>query len=143
MNKRELVKRLPHAQPFIFIEKVLEIDKGRSIRALKNVTAGEEVLGAGRGSVQFFPFVLLVEAMAQASGLVLEAEEIEMAFLTMINDAHHIKPARAGDTLIIESELVKKFPPLYVFKASVAVDGEVIATAEIMLTSVAKGGAIR
>ncbi|MBF0457327.1 MAG: 3-hydroxyacyl-[acyl-carrier-protein] dehydratase FabZ [Nitrospirae bacterium] len=134
MNKQELVNRLPHAAPFIFIEKVLTIDKGQRIKALKTVTAGEEVIGTS-GS---FPFVLLVEAMAQASGLILEAEEIEMAFLTMINDAHHIKPAVAGDVLIIESELTKKFPPLYVFRARVSVEGEVISSAEITLTSVNK-----
>ncbi|MBF0556785.1 MAG: hypothetical protein HQK96_19905 [Nitrospirae bacterium] len=139
MNKEELVKRLPHGAPFIFIEKVLAIDKGQRIKALKTVTAGEEVINAGDGAPQqAFPFVLLVESMAQASGLVLEAEEIEMAFLTMINDARHIKPAMAGDILIIESELTKKFPPLYVFRASISVDGEIIAMAEITLTSITR-----
>ncbi|MEO5360661.1 MAG: hypothetical protein H7843_09450 [Nitrospirota bacterium] len=146
MNKHELVKRLPHTEPFIFIEKVLEIEKGQRIKALKAVTSGEEVLNTSAGSVgqQCFPFVLLVEAMAQASGLVLEAEEIEMAFLTMINDAHHVKSAVAGDVLIIESELIKKFPPLYIFSANVSVDGQTISTAEITLTSITKrSGQIR
>ncbi|WP_420265321.1 hypothetical protein [Candidatus Magnetominusculus dajiuhuensis] len=143
MNKEELVKRLPHGAPFIFIEKVLAIDKGQRIKALKTVTGGEEAINWGGDGQQSFPFVLLVEAMAQASGLVLEAEEIEMAFLTMINDAHHVKPAMAGDVLIIESELTKKFPPLYVFRAKVSVDGEIISSAEITLTSVPRAATSR
>ncbi|MBF0515604.1 MAG: beta-hydroxyacyl-ACP dehydratase [Nitrospirae bacterium] len=141
MTKRELVRRLPHGGPFIFIDKVLEIDKGRRIKAVKTVTADEEILSVcdsngGNSAHHGFPFVLLVEAMAQASGLILEAEAIEMAFLTMINDAQHIKPANAGDVLIIESELSKKFPPLYIFRAKVGVEGQSIASAEITLTSV-------
>ncbi|MCG6553862.1 MAG: beta-hydroxyacyl-ACP dehydratase [Candidatus Magnetominusculus sp. LBB02] len=134
MTERQMITHLPHSMPFIFIEKVLEIDTGRYIRAAKAITAGEEVISASEA--KHFPFTLLVEAMAQASGLLLETEQIEMAFLTKINGARHIKPAAAGDVLIIESELIKKFPPLYVFSAKTSVEGLAVAEAEITLTTV-------
>ncbi len=124
---------LPHSYPFVMLDKIVEFEEGKSITCLKNVSGGEEFFrGHFRGN-PLMPGVLIIEAMAQASGLVLGTEKSN-AYLTRIKDAVFRKPVVPGDQLIVRSILIQKFHPLYVFEAIASVGNEEAAAAEITLT---------
>ncbi len=79
------------------------------------------------------PGVLIIEAMAQASGLIIDSGHPTAAYLSRVNDARFKKTVTPGDQLVIESEIIHEFPPLYLFKVVAYVRDEVAASAEITL----------
>jgi len=127
---------LPHSYPFVLIDKIIEIESGKRIVCLKNVTLNEEFfLGHFRDN-PVVPGVLIIEAMAQASGLIVGAGSgvAVAAFLAGVRDARFRKLVVPGDQLIVKSALVKDFMPLYVFEAAAYVRDAIVAEAEITLT---------
>lgn len=124
---------LPHSYPFLLIDKVVKIEKGRWAVCLKNVSINEEFF---RGHFQHnpvMPGVLVLEAMAQAAGLSLDLTENAKAFLARIDAAKFRRAVVPGDVLVINAELIHKLDPLYVFDAKVYVNNIVAAEAEITL----------
>ena len=69
MDITEIKKRLPHRYPFLLIDRVVELDPGKRILAYKNITANEEVFNGHFPNVPIFPGVMIIEAMAQAAGV--------------------------------------------------------------------------
>jgi len=126
---------LPHAYPFVFIDRIVEYEKGRRIVSLKNVTIDEEILRSF-SNYQAIPAYIVIEAMAQASGLLVSDPVPKMAYLSMIKDARFLKPVMPGDRLIIESSLVHKLPPFYLFQCRTFVSDEMVSEAEITLSLV-------
>jgi beta-hydroxyacyl-ACP dehydratase FabZ len=124
---------LPHSYPFIFIDRILEVKEGVSITCLKNVTINEEFLSGHFKENPVMPGVLIIEAMAQASGLII-ATERKGAYLTRVKDARFKNLVMPGDQLIIKASLIQKFFPMYVFEVEAFVNDEVVSEAEITLT---------
>ncbi|HMK60004.1 MAG TPA: 3-hydroxyacyl-ACP dehydratase FabZ [Dissulfurispiraceae bacterium] len=123
---------LPHSYPFILIDRIIEREHGKRIVCIKNVTLNEDFIqGQFMGNV-FMPGLLVIEAMAQASGLIVGTER-HAAFLVSIRDAGFARAVQPGDQLTIKSELIKDFSPQYIFEASAEVQGVRVANAELTL----------
>ena len=124
---------LPHAYPFLMIDKIVELEENKRVVCLKNVSGNEEFfIGHFKGN-PVMPGVLIIESMAQASGLIIGSGKPAVMYLSRVNDARFKKAVMPGDQLIIKSSLVHKFHPLYVFEAAVYVNDMVVSEAEITL----------
>jgi len=121
---------LPHAYPFLMIDRVCDLQDGQKAVCIKNVSSGEEF----SCSSEFFPSVYIVEAMAQTSGLILGHGRGGHAWLSMIRDVEFSGHARAGDCIVITSSLYHELPPLYMFSVRAEVLGRVVASGEITLS---------
>jgi 3-hydroxyacyl-[acyl-carrier-protein] dehydratase len=128
---------LPHGLPFRFVDRILELTPGARIVAVKNVTANDPHLAAHFPGDPLMPGVLLVEAMAQAAGLLLPAGA--SAVLAQIKEARFRRPAVPGDSLRLEAERVGALGSLHRFSARVTIEGQMAAEAEIVL-AVTTGG---
>lgn len=125
---------LPHSYPFVLIDKIIERKEGKSIICLKNVTFNEDFFQGHFRDNPIMPGVLIIEAMAQASGLIISAEQPSSAFLGRVGEARFKRAVVPGDQLIIKASLIKEFRPLYVFEVSAQVQEVIVAEAEITLT---------
>src|SRR3989344_2672502 len=122
MEIDEIKKYLPHRYPFLLVDRVIHFELGVSITAIKNVTINEPFF---QGHFPFFPVmpgVLIVEAMAQAAGLLTlktigeEFTEDNLFFFAGIDNARFKKTVRPGDQLEITVEILHKRPRLWKFK---------------------------
>lgn len=123
---------LPHSHPFVLVDRILEREEGRSIVCLKNVTFNESFIQGHFRNDPVMPGVLIIEAMAQASGLIMDKGD-KGASLSRVNDARFRAAVRPGDRMVIKSELVHEFKPLYVFDVRAYVCDEIVSSAEITL----------
>ena len=131
-----VLEHLPHRYPFLLIDRIREIELGKRIVALKNVTINEPFFQGHFPSRPVMPGVLLVEAMAQTAGaLVLDFLGDEHAgklvFFMSIDKARFRKPVVPGDTVHIKVKLTNKRAPVWKYWAEAHVDGKKVAEAEI------------
>ena len=123
--------RLPHGIPFRFVDRVLELIPGERVVALKNVTANDQYMQAHFPGNPIMPGVLLLEAKAQTSGLLLP--EGSSALLAQIKDARFRRPVIPGDQVRIEAKAVAEFGGLHRFAVRASVNGASVAEGEIVL----------
>ena len=127
---------LPHRYPFLLIDKVLELKKGKSIIALKNVTCNEPFFQGHFPKYKIMPGVLIIEALAQTGGVLLydslPEPETKLVFLSKINNAKFRRPVMPGDQLILEVELLKLKSRFGYIKGKAFVDDQIVVEAEIM-----------
>lgn len=132
----EICRFLPHRYPFLFVDRVVELQKGKSIVGLKNVTVNEPFFQGHFPGKKIMPGVLIVEAMAQCGGVLLYHSltnpERKFVVLSKIEQARFRRPVVPGDTLRLEVELLKLRQRFCQLKALALVGGEVVAEAEIM-----------
>jgi 3-hydroxyacyl-[acyl-carrier-protein] dehydratase len=131
-----ILKALPHRFPFLLVDGVLELDKGKSIVAQKNVSFNEPFFSGHFPSDPVMPAVLQVEALAQASCILVAlsfAEESagKRPAFAGISEARFRKPVRPGHVLILKAELEKYRRGFAVLKTRAEIDGEVVAEAGI------------
>ena len=137
MSVTEIMKYLPHRYPFLLLDKVIECKRGDAITAIKNVTVNEAFFQGHFPDTPVFPGVLILEALAQASGvLVLSDPEMrpsqESLFLFVgIENARFKRPVVPGDQLRLESKLTRMKRNYGVFDTSAYVDDELAASAEL------------
>jgi 3-hydroxyacyl-[acyl-carrier-protein] dehydratase len=136
MDIKEILEHLPHRYPFLLVDRVLELEPGQRILALKNVTMNEPFFQGHFPGRPVMPGVLLVEAMAQAAGaLVLDHLGDEHAgklvFFMSIDKARFRKPVVPGDTVHFHVKLANKRPPVWKYWAEAMVEGKKVAEAEI------------
>jgi len=125
---------LPHRYPFLMIDRVLEIQGNQRAVAVKNVTINEPFFQGHYPGHPIMPGVLIVEAMAQLSGILLGrnlARTGKVAVLLAIDKVRMRKPVRPGDRLIIEAESLRIRPRVGHCKCTARVDGELTTEAEI------------
>lgn len=132
-DSRRLINSLPHAYPFVMIDRVVETGEKNRMVCLKNIPFNEEWCTGYMDNGMVFPPVLIIEAMAQTSGLIIGGGRGGMAYLSSIRDARFLQPAVPGDQLIITSILMHELPPLYAFEARVEVRGQIVSEADITL----------
>jgi len=129
---------LPHRYPFLLVDRVIELDAGKSIVAIKNVTLNEPFFNGHFPGHPVMPGVLIVEALAQASGLLLglsgtHAEKENCVFyLAKVDNARFMKPVVPGDQLRLEVTLKRVIRSMGIFTACARVDGADVATCELM-----------
>ena len=137
MSVTEIMKYLPHRYPFLLLDRVIECKRGESIIALKNVTINEHFFQGHFPQTPVFPGVLILEALAQASGvLVLSDPDMhpsqESLFLFVgIESARFKRPVVPGDQLRLESRLTRMKRNYGVFNTNAYVDDELAASAEL------------
>jgi 3-hydroxyacyl-[acyl-carrier-protein] dehydratase len=140
MDIHQILKKLPHRYPFLLVDRVLEIDKGKSIKALKNVTINEPFFNGHFPYRPVMPGVLMLEAMAQAAALLaFDAAGVDMDDKTVyyfagIDAARFKRPVEPGDQLILEVVLDRARAGIYKFKGVTRVAGELAGEAELMCT---------
>ncbi len=131
----EIMKLLPHRYPFLLVDRIVEFEETKRVVAIKNVTANEPFFMGHFPQKPIMPGVLIVEAMAQAGGVLAFKSFPEMkgsVFFIGIDNARFRKPVVPGDQLKLVVEAVKHRRELWVFEAKAYVDNEVVAEAKIM-----------
>jgi 3-hydroxyacyl-[acyl-carrier-protein] dehydratase len=140
MDINEILRHLPHRYPFLLIDRVTEFNKGVSLTGIKNVTYNEAFFQGHFPQRPVMPGVLILEAMAQATGLLafrtLEntAERDTLYFLVGMDRVRFKRPVEPGDQLVLSARLLKTKRGIWMFDCDARVDGGVAATAEIMCT---------
>lgn len=140
MDIQEILQHLPHRYPFLMIDRVTEFTAGESLRGYKNVTYNEPFFTGHFPERPVMPGVLILEAMAQATGLLAfrtverGAKRESLYFLVGIDKARFKRPVEPGDQLILSAKLLRARRGIWVFDCQSSVDGKVVATAEIMCT---------
>lgn len=132
----KILKILPHRYPFLLVDRVLKLDKGKSITAIKNITINEPFFQGHFPHLKVMPGVLIVEALAQAGGILLyhsipDPEKI-LVLLTKIDKAKFRKPVIPGDQLKLEVEILRLKSKFCHISGKAFVDGEVVAESEAM-----------
>ena len=135
-----IMQRLPHRFPFLLVDRVLSVTPGKSIVALKNVTANEAHFAGHFPGYPVMPGVLIVEALAQAGGVlawesVSEEERHWILYLVGVDNARFKAPVRPGDQLILNVELVKRRRTLWYLATRAEVGGKMVAETELILAN--------
>ena len=140
MDIHEVLKFLPHRYPFLLIDRVLECDPGKELTALKNVTINEPFFPGHFPCRPVMPGVLILEALAQASGILAFRTEDEppkenvLYYFVGIDKARFKRPVEPGDQLKLNVRVKRAVRGIWMFYAEATVDGEVACTAEVMCT---------
>lgn len=139
MDIQKIQSLLPHRYPFLLVDRVIESEPGKRLVAIKNVTINEPFFPGHFPSKPVMPGVLLIEAMAQATGLLaMESAEVPkeaIYYLVGVDKARFKRPVVPGDQLVFEVEVIKNKREIWVFSAEAKVDGQLVASAEIMCTA--------
>ncbi len=136
----QIQKLLPHRYPFLLIDRVVEFEKGKRILGYKNVSFNEPYFTGHFPQKPIMPGVLILEALAQAAGILafgtLEttADDDSVYYLVGIDGARFKRPVEPGDQLMLEVELVRRMRSIYKFNAVARVGEEAVAEAELMCT---------
>jgi 3-hydroxyacyl-[acyl-carrier-protein] dehydratase len=137
MDIHQILKQLPHRYPFLLVDRVLEIDKGKTIKALKNVTINEPFFTGHFPHRPVMPGVLMLEALAQAAALLafdaLDSSPTDdmVYYFAGIDGARFKRPVEPGDQLVLEVELLRMKAGIFKFKARASVAGDLAVEAEL------------
>ena len=133
---RAITDILPHRYPFLMVDRVLDVEPGKRVRAVKNVTINEELFQGHFPGRPILPGVLILEAMAQAGGFLLlntvPNPNTKLIYFTAIDKARFRRPVTPGDQLILEVELLRLRLNTCKIAGKAFVDGELVAEAEMM-----------
>lgn len=138
MDINRIKSLLPHRYPFLLVDRVLELVEGESIVAYKNITANEEVFNGHFPQFAVFPGVMIVEAMAQASGILgfqtlnKQAEDDSLYLLAGIDDVRFKRQVVPGDRLQLEAKVISEKRGIWKFDCKASVEGELVASATIL-----------
>ncbi len=135
-NIERILKTLPHRYPFLLVDRVLELEKGISLVAIKNVTYNEEFFQGHFPELRVMSGVLILEALAQAGGVLICSSipdpEKKIFFLSKVDKAKFRKPVVPGDQLRFEIEMLRLKNRFCQYKGKALVDGEIVAECEIV-----------
>jgi 3-hydroxyacyl-[acyl-carrier-protein] dehydratase len=136
LNIEDILRFLPHRYPFLLVDRVLELEKEKSIVALKNVTYNEEFFQGHFPGVRIMPGVLIVEAMAQAGGILLfhsvPSPEKKFVLFSKIEDMKFRRPVVPGDQIRIEARVTRAKKGFYFLHATAFVEGEIAAEGDMV-----------
>ncbi len=131
-----ILEHLPHRYPFLLVDRVRECVPGKHLVALKNVTINEPYFIGHFPRRPVMPGVLIIEAMAQATGLLAfrtvgVPPENLLYYLVGIHNAKFRRPVEPGDQLVLFAEIQRSIRGVWCFDARAEVDGKPVASAEI------------
>ena len=136
----KILQTMPHRYPLLLIDRIIEYKPFESIKAIKNVSINEPFFQGHFPGHPIMPGVLILESMAQATGMLAfysnqaRSETDNVYYLVGVDKARFKQPVTAGDQLIICATLRRKIRGIYRFDATAEVDGETVASAELMTT---------
>ncbi len=135
MKVEEILRFLPHRYPFLLVDRVIKIEPGKSIHALKNVTANESFFEGHFPEVKIMPGVLIVEAIAQAGGILLYHSLPEPAkklvVLSKLQGVRFRKIVVPGDQIELHAEIVKVRARFATIKGRASVNNEIAVEGEV------------
>jgi 3-hydroxyacyl-[acyl-carrier-protein] dehydratase len=140
MDIHRILDKLPHRYPILLIDRVLELDKGVRIKALKNVTINEPFFTGHFPHRPVMPGVMMLEAMAQAAALLsieslgIELDDQSVFYFAGIDSARFKRPVEPGDQLLLDVKLDRAKAGIYKFSGTGFVAGEVAVEAQLMCT---------
>lgn len=134
LNSNEIQQILPHRYPFLLVDKIIEMEPGKSAKGIKCVSANEMQFMGHFPQMHVMPGVLIIEALAQTGAVALLCEEEnkgKIAFFGGIKNARFRKQVVPGDVLELSCEIISRKGPVGIGKATATVDGKVAVTAEL------------
>jgi len=138
LNIDEIMQRLPHRYPFLLIDRIISFEKEKSIKALKNVTFNEPQFAGHFPKHPVMPGVLLIEAMAQAGGMLafqsVEEDREYLVYFTGIDGVRFRKPVRPGDQVIFELTCLRRRGMMWKLRGQAFVDGVLVCEGILMAT---------
>ena len=141
MEIHEILKYLPHRYPLLLVDRVISIETGKSIVALKNVSINEPFFQGHFPHHPVMPGVLIVEALAQAAALLtLKTEgevnkEDSVYYFVGIDNVRFKKPVMPGDQLVLKASIDRQIKGLWKYSAQAEVDDQLVTEAKLMCTS--------
>ncbi len=138
MDIQEILEHLPHRYPFLLVDRVLECEPGKRLVAVKNVSVNEPMFTGHFPERPIFPGVLIMEALAQATGILAfrttgkKPDGSSLYYFAGIDKCRFKQPVVPGDQMILEVEVLKEKRGIWKFQAEAKVDGKVVASAELM-----------
>ncbi|SDZ88530.1 3-hydroxyacyl-ACP dehydratase FabZ [Microbulbifer marinus] len=138
MDVREIRQYLPHRYPFLLVDRVVELEEGKYIKGYKNISVNEEVFNGHFPEVPIFPGVMIVEALAQVSGILgfkTLGQKPEDGFLYLFGGIDNVRFKRQvipGDRLDLESEVVSERRGIWKFSCKASVNGELATSADVL-----------
>lgn len=138
MQIEDIKRLLPHRYPFLLVDRVIELELGKRILAYKNITANEEVFSGHFPGTAIFPGVLIIEAMAQAAGILSFAtidkqpDDPTLYLFAGVDGVRFKRPVVPGDRLMLEAEIDSTKRTLWRFNCRAKVDGQLTCEARIL-----------
>lgn len=134
---QRIAELLPHRYPFLMVDKVVEFEASKRLVAIKNVTVNEPFFPGHFPARPIFPGVMIIEAMAQATGLLAfltegGAPSGSLFYLVGVDEARFKQPVVPGDQLVLEVTFQSAKRGVWKFSASASVEGKVVASAELL-----------
>ena len=140
MNINEVKNFLPHRYPFLLIDNVKDFEIGKRLTAIKNVSFNEPQFTGHFPSQPIMPGVLIIEALAQATGILAFKSEVgkpqegQIYMLVGVDNARFKRIVEPGDQLILEVEVLTVKRGIWKFKGAAYVDDKIVTSAELMCT---------
>ncbi|MEO6319221.1 MAG: 3-hydroxyacyl-ACP dehydratase FabZ [Polaromonas sp.] len=140
MDIHQILKLLPHRYPILLVDRVLEIDPGKSIKALKNVSINEPFFMGHFPKYPVMPGVLMIEAMAQAAALLsfstmgMTPDDKTVYYFAGIDAARFKRPVGPGDQMIMDVSLLRMKAGIFKYKGVTRVGDNIACEAELMCT---------
>ena len=144
MDVSEIMQYLPHRYPFLLVDRVISIEPGKSIVAIKNVTINEPFFVGHFPQQPIMPGVMILEALAQASAILsfktdnFKVNDESVYYFVGIDNARFKKPVVVGDQLLLHATLTRHIKGFWKFTAQAKVGDEVVAEAELICAVRAK-----
>ncbi len=138
MDIQAILEYLPHRYPFLLVDRVLECEPGKRLKAIKNVSVNEPMFTGHFPERPVFPGVLIMEALAQATGILAfksqgtKPDGSTLYYFAGIDNCRFKQPVLPGDQLVLEVEVLKEKRGIWKFSAEARVDDKVVASAELM-----------
>ncbi len=140
MDIHEVMQYLPHRYPFLLVDRVLECEPGKSIIALKNVSINEPFFAGHFPHHAVMPGVLIIEALAQAAGILSfksmnrKSDTTSLYYFVGIDNARFKKPVTAGDQLMLHVQITRTNPKIWKYSAQAKVNDVLVTEADLMCT---------
>lgn len=140
MNIHEILEYLPHRYPFLLIDRVIECELGKRIRAVKNVSVNEPYFNGHFPYYKVMPGVLIVEAMAQAAAILsfrtmgIKPDDKSVYYFAGIDRARFKKPVIPGDQLVLEVSIERTVRSVVKYAGKAYVGEALVAEAELLCT---------
>ncbi len=138
MDINQILEHLPHRYPFVLVDKVLSIELGKKITAIKNVSINEPFFPGHFPNYPVMPGVLVVEAMAQAAAILSfktvnkKPDENSVYYFVGIDNARFKRPVMPGDQLFLYVTIERMLKGIWKYKGTAKVNEQVVAEADMM-----------